>query len=198
MMGGAWKAIEVPNPSASAQGRYASRSIKGHFISWLLLLLPRRKTMSSTLNLSERFARFPLGSVLFSRALAFRAPYFATIRPHITDLRSGYCRVRIKDRRSIRNHLGSIHAGALCTLSELTGGLAVEATLPSNLRWIPREMTVQYIKKARGNLVAECSVDPSIFVPGDVEVPLEIMDGMGDTVLSAVIVFYVSERKPGN
>jgi acyl-coenzyme A thioesterase PaaI-like protein len=154
--------------------------------------------MSSTLDLYKRFARYPLGSVLFSRALAFRAPYFSTIHPHITGLRPGYCRVEIKDRRSIRNHLRSIHAGALCTLSELTGGLAVEATLPSNLRWIPREMTVKYFKKARGNLVAECSVDPSIFVPGDVEVPLEITDGMGDTVLEAVIVFYVSERKSAN
>ena len=151
--------------------------------------------MSSTLNLFTRLAKFPLGTVLFSRAVAFRAPYFATIHPHITDLRPGFCRVRIKDRRSVRNHLGSIHAGALCTLSELVGGLAVEATLPANLRWSPREMRVQYAKKARGNLVGECSVDPSVLVPGDAEVHLKIMDKMGDTVLNAVIVFYISERK---
>jgi len=106
--------------------------------------------------------------------------------------------VVIKDRRSIRNHLRSIHAGALCTLSELTGGLAVEVTLQSNLRWIPREMTVQYIKKARGNLVGECSVDPSVLVPGDVEVPLEIKNEMGETVLNAVIVFNISERESVN
>jgi acyl-coenzyme A thioesterase PaaI-like protein len=150
--------------------------------------------MSSTLSLYERFARIPLGSIIFSRGLTFRAPYFSTIHPHITDLRLGYCRVAIKDRRSIRNHLGSIHAGALCTLSELTGGLAVEASLRSNLRWIPREMTVQYVKKARGNLVGECSVDLSVLVPGDVEIPLEIKDEVGDTVLKAVIVFYISDR----
>lgn len=154
--------------------------------------------MSSTLNLYKRFARFPLGSVLFSRALTFRAPYFSTIHPHVTDLRPRYCCVVIKDRRSIRNHLRSIHAGALCTLSELTGGLAVEVTLQSNLRWIPREMTVQYIKKARGNLVGECSVDPSVLVPGDVEVPLEIKNEMGETVLNAVIVFNISERESVN
>jgi uncharacterized protein (TIGR00369 family) len=151
--------------------------------------------MSSTLNQFNRFSRVPSGSNLFSKALSFRAPYFSTIHPHITDLRPGYCRVEIKDRRSIRNHLGSIHAGALCTLSELVGGLAVDATLPSNLRWIPRQMTVQYLKKARGDLVGECSVDPGILVPGDVDVPLGITDGKGDSVLKAVIVFYISERK---
>jgi acyl-coenzyme A thioesterase PaaI-like protein len=152
--------------------------------------------MRSTLTLYEQFSRYPLGSVIFSKALAFRAPYFSTIHPHVTRLRPGYCRIEIKDRRSIRNHLGTIHAGALCTLSELTGGLAVEATLPFSLRWIPKEMTVQYIKKARGKLVSECSVDQSLLTPGDVSVPLSIKDESGDTVMNALIVFYISERKP--
>jgi acyl-coenzyme A thioesterase PaaI-like protein len=154
--------------------------------------------MSETLTRYERFTKYPLGSVIFSKALAFRAPYFSTIHPHVTHLNSGYCRVEIKERRSIRNHLGTINAGALCTLTELTGGLAVEATIPLSLRWIPKEMTVQYIKRAKGKLVAECSIDPSILVPGDVRVPLTIYDGLGDAVLNALIVFYISERKSAN
>ena len=152
--------------------------------------------MRSTLTLYEQFSRYPLGSVILSKALAFRAPYFSTIHPHVTRLRPGYCRIEIKDRRSIRNHLGTIHAGALCTLSELTGGLAVEATLPFSLRWIPKEMTVQYIKKARGKLVSECYADQSLLTPGDISVPLSIKDESGDTVMNALIVFYISERKP--
>lgn len=154
--------------------------------------------MSETLTRYERFSKYPLGSVIFDKALGFRAPYFSTIHPHVTHLRPGYSRVEIKERRAIRNHIGTIHAGAMCTLSELVGGLAVEATIPSSLRWIPKEMTVQYIKKARGKLVAECSVDPSIFAPGDVSVPLVIKDGTGDAVLNAVIVFYITERKSAN
>ena len=152
--------------------------------------------MNNTLTLYERFSIYPFGSQIFSRALGFRAPYFSTIHPHVTHLRSGYCRVEIKDRRSMRNHLGTVHAGVLCTLSELAGGLAVEATLPRGLRWIPKEMTVQYLKKARGKLVGECTVDQSILLPGDVRVPLEIKDEAGDIVLAAVITFYISERKP--
>ena len=151
--------------------------------------------MSGTLTLYERFTRFPLGNTLFSKALSFRAPYFSTIHPRVTELRSGYCQVEIKDRWSIRNHLGSIHAGALCTLSELTGGLAVEATLPLNLRWIPKGMTVQYIKKAKGRLVGKCAVDPNTLVPGDIKVNIDIKDDSGETVLNAVIVFYISEKK---
>lgn len=152
--------------------------------------------MNPTLTLYKRFSRYPFGTALFSRALTIRAPYFSTIHPHITHLRSGYCRVEIKDRRSIHNHIGTINAGALCTLSELTIGLAVEATIANSLRWIPREMTVHYTKKARGRLVAECSFDPGTLAPGDVRIPFEIKDSTGDSVLKAEIVFYISERKP--
>ncbi len=154
--------------------------------------------MGATLSLYEQFTKYPMGNVLFSKALSFRAPYFATIHPRVTELRSGRCTVKIKDRRSIRNHLGSIHAGALCTLAELTGGLAIEATLPSNLRWIPKGMTVQYVRKAKGTLVGRCSVDRVALVPGDINVPLEICNESGEAVLNGVIVFYISERKDKN
>jgi hypothetical protein len=80
-------------------------------------------------------------------------------------------------------------------MSELTGGLAMEATLPANLRWIPIEMTVRYRKKARGKLVGECHVDATSLASGDVNVPLEIKDAAGDTVLSGEILFRLSHRK---
>jgi acyl-coenzyme A thioesterase PaaI-like protein len=150
--------------------------------------------MNKTLNLYTKISKFPLGNHVFTKGLTFRAPYFSTIHPLITDLSSGFCKVEIKDRRSIRNHFGTIHAGAMCTLSELTGGLAVEATIPSNFRWIPKEMTVIYTKKAKGKLISLCSFDPNILIPGDIKIPLEIEDETGDTVLKATILFYISER----
>lgn len=154
--------------------------------------------MTTTLSLFQRFSRYPMGTLLFSKALTLRAPYFSTIHPHITKLQPGSCSVEIKDRRSIRNHIGTINAGALCTLSELAGGLAVETALPDGLRWIPKEMTVQYVKKARGRLICECSIDKGALHPGDVRVPFEIKDSKGDTVLKTAIVFYISETKPAN
>lgn len=131
---------------------------------------------------------------MFSKVLAFRAPYFSTINPLIRDLHAGFCKVEIKDRRSIRNHLKTINAGAMCTVSELAGGLAVEASLPDGLRWIPKKMSVQYLKKAKGLLVATCTFDPAILLPGDVGVFIEIKDLSSDVVLLAKIHFYISRR----
>ena len=83
----------------------------------------------------------------------------------------------------------------MCTLSELVGGLAVDVSLPKSLRWIPKEMTVHYLKKAKGTLTALCSFEPGILIPGDIPIPLQIMDTSGENVLDATILFYISERK---
>lgn len=151
--------------------------------------------MSNTLALYQRYTKWPFGKRMVSVALGLRAPYFSTIHPLILELAPGLCKVQIKDRRSVRNHFGTIHAGAMCTLSELAGGLAVDASLPSNLRWIPREMAVHYLKKAKGTLTALCSFEPGILVPGDIPISLKIMDNSDASVLDATILFYISERK---
>ena len=151
--------------------------------------------MKTLLEHFESLKRFPFGKRIYSRLVGLRAPFFAKIHPLVTDLRPGGCTIRIKDRRSIRNHIGSVNAGALCTLCELTAGLAVDASIPRHLRWIPREMTVRYLKKARGTLHGICRLDPDVLKPGDVRIPIEIQDPANETVLSGEITFYLSERK---
>ena len=151
--------------------------------------------MNKTLAIYNKLSRLPLGNHLFTRALTYKTPYFSTIHPLVKDARPGRCVTEMKDRRSVQNHLSTIHAGALCNLCELTGGLAVEVSVPSELRWIPKEMTVRYRKKAKGKLTGICSFDPAILTPGEVAVPLEIKNAAGETVLSADIVFYLSPRK---
>jgi uncharacterized protein (TIGR00369 family) len=150
--------------------------------------------MINTLQTYNRITKLPFGNRIFTRMLTLRVPYFSTIYPYITELRPGFCRVEMKERRSIHNHIRTIHAGALCNLCELTGGLAVEVTVPAELRWLPREMTVHYIKKAKGKLTAVSEFDPSVIAAGDIKVPVDISDESGDAVLKASIKFYFSPR----
>ena len=150
--------------------------------------------MNKTLKIYRQLSRFPGGKWLFSRVLTLRAPYFATIHPQIQELGTGRSRVKIKDRRSIRNHLGSVNAGAMCTLSELTGGLAVDASISQDLRWIPKQMEVNYLKKAEGVLVGTCDIDPATLIPGEVDVEVEIADTSRSSVLRARINFYISRQ----
>ncbi len=91
---------------------------------------------TSLLSLYHRLQRWPAGSWLFSRAVCFKAPYFASIAPRITRLEHGRCEGTLADRRSVRNHIGTVHAIAMCNLAELTAGtgVTVNAVLPGPTR----------------------------------------------------------------
>jgi acyl-coenzyme A thioesterase PaaI-like protein len=148
-------------------------------------------------SLWNRLSQLPAGKALFTRAVCLKAPYFGSIDPHIAELRPGYCEVHIQDRRAVHNHLGTVHAIAMCNMAELAGGMATEVTIPQDARWIPVGMTVEYLRKARGNLRAVATLDaiPPHDDGADVTANVNILDHEDQTVMKAAITMRVSPKK---
>jgi acyl-coenzyme A thioesterase PaaI-like protein len=143
-----------------------------------------------------RMSKWPAGKWLFARVICFRAPYFASIRPRFVELRPGLCHVMMRKRRAVQNHIGTVHAIAMANLCELAGGMLMEVTIPVTMRWIPRGMTIEYLRKAQGGVSAIARLDKSEWAaPENVGVPLTVTDAAGTEVVRAVITMYVSERK---
>jgi len=154
--------------------------------------------MTSLLATYRKFTRWPLGHWLFSRAVCFKAPYFGSISPRFILLENGRCEATIKDRRAVHNHIGTVHAIALCNLAELTAGVMTDASLPTGMRWIPKGMTVQYLKKATGTLrgVATPTIPLVTSDAGyDLPVNVDVFDSGGDRVFNAEIRMWLSPKR---
>lgn len=151
------------------------------------------------LALYRRFIRWPFGHWLFSRAVCMRAPYFGSIRPLFSELRPGYAEARMRKRRRVQNHIGTVHAIAMANLCELVAGTMTEVSVPAGMRWIPKGMTIEYVAKATTHVRAIARLDPmpSFAEALDVPVHVEVLDANESVVVRAAINMYVSPRRKG-
>jgi acyl-coenzyme A thioesterase PaaI-like protein len=153
-------------------------------------------TAGPTLRAWARARSSAFGRWLFARTVCKRAPYFGTIRPKFLDLEPKLCRVTMKKRRAVENHIGTVHALAMGNLCELAAGLCTEVTIPVGMRWIPRGMTIEYLAKAETDVIATARLDKTEWAgPENIGVPVTVTNSSGKEVVRAVISMYVSPKR---
>ena len=155
-------------------------------------------TENKLLATYQKITQWPLGHWVFSKAVCFKAPYFGSISPIITRLENGRCEAYINDRRAVHNHIGSVHAIALCNLAELCAGVMIDASLPKDMRWIPKGMTVSYLKRAQGRMHATATPVLAIVSASEgyeLPVNVDVLDDSGNKVFQAEIRMWLSPRK---
>ncbi|NNL30798.1 MAG: DUF4442 domain-containing protein [Gemmatimonadetes bacterium] len=160
--------------------------------------MSRRPAEARLVDLWGRLSPLPGGRWLFSRVLGWIVPYSGTVRPLVVELEPGRAVVRVRDRRKIRQHLGSVHAVALCNLGELTSGLAMMAGLSPSVRGIVTSIEIEFFKKARGLLTAtsEARAPEEVHDAMDHPVVAEIHDEAGDCVARVTAHWRLAPRPP--
>ncbi len=144
----------------------------------------------------DRMSGVPGGRAVFSRMIGLMAPYTSTIGGSVEVLRQGYAEVLLPDRRAVRNHLDCVHAVALVNLAELTGNIALGYSLPDDARFIVAGISIEYLKKARGDIrgICECPrIEDSS--KREYEVKVSMVNRQGEEVARSTLRTLVGPKK---
>jgi len=153
--------------------------------------------MTKVVELRRTAHKIPLvGDRLFDFAFSQVAPYFWTIRPHFTVIEPNHAEVVIRKRRGVQNHIGTVHAIALCNGLEAAMGVLAEATIPSNKRWIPKGMDISYTAKATSDITCIAETDPEQWTSDDPDLHVRVkgVRDDGTVVIEGVIRLHVTEK----
>jgi acyl-coenzyme A thioesterase PaaI-like protein len=152
--------------------------------------------MSTVMDLYTKVTKLPQGRRIFSLLFSQKAPYFATVHPRFVELRPNYAELSIRKRRGVQNHIGTVHVIAICNGLEAAMGALAEATVPSDRRWIPKGMEVEYTAKATSDITCIAETDPEQWTGDDPDVPVRVrgVRDDGTVVVQGVIKLWVTEK----
>ena len=125
----------------------------------------------------------------------------------IDEIGPGHATAHIEDVNEVKNHINTIHAGALFTLAETASGAAMAGTLGERLmqlRPVAKDASIAYKKIAKGTIVAtgRASLSPEeakstldeagkvVFV-----VDVDLTDDSGDIVAQVSVNWHVSPMR---
>ncbi len=142
------------------------------------------------LNQWKKISKFPGHRYWLWLLLKKKVPYSSNIKPEIIAWEPGKLSLRMRERRSVRNHLRSIHAVALMNLCELTSGLCLLSSLPDNIKGIPTKFSIDFKKKARGWISAEAQVvAPEVKERISFPLTVTVRDSTSEVVCSAEVIW---------
>lgn len=130
--------------------------------------------MVSILDMWNKMSAVPLGNKAFSLAFSQKAPYFASIRPTFQVVRPNHVELTIPKRRAVHNHIGTVHAIALCNGAEAAMGALAEVTIPKDKRWIPKGMDINYTAKADTDIRVIAETDPEQWTGDDPDLHVRV------------------------
>ncbi len=151
----------------------------------------------NVLALFEKSKTIPLlGTRVFDWGFSRKAPYFGSISPRFTVVEANHAELVIKNRRAVHNHIGTVHAIALCNGLEAAMGALAEASIPRTKRWIPKGMTVQYTAKADSDITCIAETNPEQWTSDDPDLPVRVRGVRvdGTVVIEGEIRLWVTDK----
>jgi len=152
----------------------------------------------NTLNRLPDSLRIPMITLVMGSAVKFAG----TAKIRIEKLTEQEAVMTLKNRRKVRNHIGSIHAAAMALLAESATGFLVGMNIDNTKLPLMKTLHVDYTRLAKGDLTARAHLTPEHIAminnqeKGEVVVPVTITDSEGNTPVECAMTWaWVTKRK---
>ena len=99
-----------------------------------------------------------LQSFLLTTLFSTKVKYAGTTGIKIHKITQQESLLSLKNKKSVQNHIGGIHAIAAAVLAESATGIVFGMNVPDNRLPLLKSMTVHYQRRMQGNLFAKASL----------------------------------------
>ncbi|MDX1451341.1 MAG: DUF4442 domain-containing protein [Oleiphilaceae bacterium] len=108
-------------------------------------------TIVSKINLLPAFARSRALTTFFGKMVKFTG----TAGVRIEELNEHRAIITLKNKKSVQNHIGSVHAVASILIAESATGYLVGMHIPDSAVPVIKTIRADYVKRAKGDMRAE-------------------------------------------
>lgn len=135
------------------------------------------------------------------KAIRFSIPFTGTAGIEVVELEPDIVRLRLANRRRVRNHIKGMHAAAMALLAETASGLAVGMHLPDDKLQLLKTMAFRYTRRASGGITAEARVtaaqirDMKDLDKGEAKVEVQLWDDENEKPVECVLVWAWVKKK---
>jgi len=151
-------------------------------------------------NLSKLPAGMDMAAISF--AVGKLVKFAGTSGVEFVTLTSSTVHVRVRNRKKVQNHIGSVHAAAMALLAETATGIVVGMNVPDDRTPVIKTLKVDYLKRAKGDMEAIATLTPEDIErirtteKGDIVVPVKVTDGEGKEPITCEMTWaWVPKRR---
>ena len=122
-------------------------------------------------------------------------PFAGTASCRVEKLTNNECVVKIKKRRKVGNHIGTLHAAAMALAAESATGFVTAMNVPDSRVLVTRNMNLTYLKRTKGDLTATATLSDADLERlrneerGDISVPVVLKDAEGTESVTAEMIW---------